>query len=59
MFDKADEFFQGLGLDPMTKTFWELSMIEKPDARSVVCHASAEEFFFGPGNDTNVREDWR
>ena len=59
MFDKADEFFQGLGLDPMTETFWSESMIEKPADRSVVCHASAEEFFFGPGDDTSLREDWR
>lgn len=59
MFDRADEFFQGLGLDKMTDTFWRESLIEKPGDREVVCHASAEEFFFGPGDVTDVREDWR
>ena len=59
MFEKADEFFQGLGLDRMTDTFWTESMKEKPADREVVCHASAEEFFFGPGDDVAVRQDWR
>ena len=59
MFDLADEFFKGLGFDPMTETFWKESMIVRPEDREVVCHASAEEFFFGPGNNTDVREDWR
>ena len=45
MFDLAEKFFVGLGCDKMTDTFWEKSMIEKPDDRDVVCHASAEEFY--------------
>lgn len=59
MFELSEKFFYDLGFDNMTKTFWELSMTERPDDREVVCHASAEEFFFGPGSDTTVREDWR
>lgn len=59
MFDLADEFFIGLGFDKMTDTFWKESMIERPPDREVQCHASAEEFFFGPGDDTDIREDWR
>ncbi|KAK4008639.1 hypothetical protein OUZ56_013772 [Daphnia magna] len=59
MFELSEKFFYDLGFDNMTSTFWEKSMIEKPSDREVVCHASAEEFFFGPGTDTNFREDWR
>lgn len=59
LFDLAEDFFIGLGFDPMTATFKNESMITRPAGREVVCHASAEEFFFGPGTNTNVREDWR
>lgn len=59
MFELSEKFFYDMGFDNMTTTFWEKSMIEKPADRAVVCHASAEEFFFGPGEDTTVREDWR
>lgn len=60
MFELAQEFFRNLGFDNMTDTFWAESMIDKPtDGREVVCHASAEEFFFGPGNNTDIREDFR
>ena len=45
MFEMADEFFQGLGLPPMTQTFWDESVIEKQD--NMVCHASAWDFFVG------------
>lgn len=60
MFELSEKFFYDLGLGNMTQTFWDKSTIEKPDdGRKVVCHASAEEFFFGPGSDTDIREDWR
>lgn len=59
MFETSEKFFNDLGFDKMTDTFWKESMIEKPDGKEVVCHASAEEFFFGPGTDTSRREDWR
>lgn len=59
LFDKAEEFFTGLGFDNMTSTFKKESMITRPNDREVVCHASAEEFFFGPGTNTDFREDWR
>ena len=49
----------GMGFDPMTPTFKQESMITRPSDREVVCHASAEEFFFGPGTNTSVRVDWR
>ena len=45
MFKMSEEFFTSLGLDPMPPSFWEDSMIEKPDdGRDVVCHASAWDF---------------
>ncbi|CAG7822408.1 unnamed protein product, partial [Allacma fusca] len=47
MFQVSDEFFQGLGLMAMTDTFYNLSMLTKPDGRVVVCHASAEDFCLG------------
>jgi len=29
MFDYSDEFFQSLGMTPMTEKFWERSVLEK------------------------------
>lgn len=37
----AEDFFTGIGLDPLPKTFWERSLFKKPADRDVVCHASA------------------
>ena len=45
MFRLAEDFFVTLGFAPMTDKFWENSMIEKPEDRDVVCHASAEDFY--------------
>nr|XP_015217378.1 PREDICTED: angiotensin-converting enzyme isoform X1 [Lepisosteus oculatus] len=46
MFEQSDHFFQSLGLIPMPPEFWSKSMLEKPsDGRSVVCHASAWDFY--------------
>jgi peptidyl-dipeptidase A len=45
MFDLADKFFQSLGLIAMPKSFYDDSMIEKPENREVVCHASAWDFY--------------
>jgi len=48
MFQKADEFFQSMGLDPMPKEFWSGSILEKPkDGRELTCHASAWDFYNG------------
>ena len=41
MVETGDAFFQSMGFAPMPDTFYERSMIEKPDGREVVCHASA------------------
>ena len=46
MFEKADDFFQSLGLRRVPAEFWSGSMIERPqDGREVICHASAWDFY--------------
>ena len=45
MFQLAESFFVQLGFENMTETFWNESMIEKPEDRDVVCHGSAEDFY--------------
>ncbi|KAM7381883.1 hypothetical protein PAMA_012642 [Pampus argenteus] len=45
MFRVAEEFFTSLGLEKMPDEFWKGSMLEKPDGREVVCHASAWDFY--------------
>jgi len=37
----GEGFFSSLGFAPLPQTFWERSMITKPEDREVVCHASA------------------
>jgi hypothetical protein len=42
----AEEFFTSLDLSPMPKTFWEKSILEKPDDdREIQCHATAWDFY--------------
>lgn len=41
MTKSAEGFFTGLGFQPMPQTFWERSMLTRPQDREVVCHASA------------------
>lgn len=51
MFQESDKFFTDMGLLPMSQTFWEKSMLERPeDGREVVCHASAEDMCLGKGS---------
>ncbi len=37
----SERFYTSIGLDPLPDTFWERSMITRPQDREVVCHASA------------------
>ena len=37
----ADNWYQSIGFAPLPATFWERSMIIRPQDREVVCHASA------------------
>ena len=41
MVEVAETFFTSLGFEPLPDTFWERSLITKPEDREVVCHASA------------------
>ncbi len=42
MVETGEAFFSSLGFEPLPDTFWERSMIVRPDdGRDVVCHASA------------------
>ncbi len=37
----ADNWYQSIGFAPLPATFWDRSMITRPQDREVVCHASA------------------
>jgi len=41
MFHTGEEFYTSMGLLALPSTFYNLSMIEKPDDVEVVCHATA------------------
>ena len=47
MYRVAEDFFVSIGMDNMTDEFWRNSMLEKPEGRDVVCHASAWDFYNG------------
>lgn len=49
MVKSAEEFYTSVGLKPLPKSFYELSMFDKPVDREVVCHASAWDI--DPPND--------
>ncbi|PAA65183.1 hypothetical protein BOX15_Mlig023828g3 [Macrostomum lignano] len=50
MFRVSEEFFTSIGLDPMTDTFWEKSVLTRlPDVK-MVCHASAWDFYTNKGD---------
>jgi peptidyl-dipeptidase A len=49
----AEDFFVGIGLDPLPKSFWERSLFVKPKDREVVCHASAWDVEFN--NDLRIK----
>ncbi|CAL8110835.1 unnamed protein product [Orchesella dallaii] len=53
MFEKADEFYQSMGLLPLPPTFYNLSMFERPPDRQVMCHPVASDFH--DGKDFRVR----
>ena len=41
MVEAGEAFFSSLGFEELPDTFWERSMIVRPEGRDVVCHASA------------------
>lgn len=54
MFKDSENFFTSLNLSPMPKSFWEKSIIEKPNDRDIVCHASAWDFYLN--NDVRIKQ---
>ena len=48
MFHKADEFFQSMGMPAMPDSFWNGTIMERPnDGREMTCHGSAWNFYNG------------
>lgn len=49
MFEKSDEFFKGIGLPPNDMSYNETlgAIINKPEDRTITCHASAWDFCNG------------
>ena len=47
----GENFYVSMGLDPLPQTFWERSMITRPEGREVVCHASAWDL----DNEADIR----
>jgi hypothetical protein len=47
MFKLAEEFFTSLNLSAMPALFWERSILQKPEGRDIICHASAWDFYDG------------
>lgn len=47
MFETSDDFYKSMGLIPLPSTFYNLSMLDKPEDREVVCHATAWDFYDG------------
>ena len=46
MFRTGDDFYAAMGLLRVPQSFWEKSMLEKPqDGREVICHATAWDFY--------------
>jgi peptidyl-dipeptidase A len=41
MVRQGEQFFTGLGFEPLPPTFWQRSLFTRPRDRDVVCHASA------------------
>ncbi|KAJ9598396.1 hypothetical protein L9F63_010918, partial [Diploptera punctata] len=54
MFKLAEEFFTSLNLSAMPDMFWERSILEKPEGRELVCHASAWDFY--DGKDFRIKQ---
>jgi len=45
MFHVAEEFFTSLGLQAMPALFWERTIMTNPAGVTMVCHASAWDFY--------------
>ncbi|XP_023709018.2 angiotensin-converting enzyme-like [Cryptotermes secundus] len=54
MFRLAEEFFTSLNLSAMPQSFWERSILQKPEGRELICHASAWDFH--DGKDFRIKQ---
>lgn len=54
MFQESDRFFQDLGLKSNEMSYTGLSIIEKPEDRLIICHASAWDFC--DGEDFRIKQ---
>lgn len=55
MFEMGEEFFVSLNMSKLPESFWEKSIIEKPnDGRKLICHASAWDFAIK--NDVRIKQ---
>ena len=55
MFQSADDFYAGMGLERVPDTFWNRSVLEKPtDGRELVCHPTAWDFYDGKVNKSCI-----
>jgi len=53
MVQAGEAFYTSLGMDPLPASFWERSMLTKPEGKDVVCHASAWDVTFA--NDLRIK----
>ncbi len=54
MTELAEGFFVSLGMPKLPESFWERSMLTKPQDREVVCHASA--WNMDSGKDVRIKQ---
>lgn len=54
MFEKSDEFYINLGLEPNKMSYTGESIIERPESPLIVCHASAWDFC--DGKDFRIKQ---
>lgn len=54
MFEKSDQFYKNLGLESNEMSYTGQSIIERPEDRLIVCHASAWDFC--DGSDFRIKQ---
>ena len=45
MVHNAEDFYMSLGLEPMTRSFWKHSHIERPVGNNGTCHGTAANMY--------------
>jgi len=53
MVRSAEGFYTSLGFEPLPDSFWQHSMLSRPEDRDVVCHASAHDM--DGGQDIRIK----